>query len=164
MEERLNNLERQLAHARRQTRLLSALVLAALAGVAAFLVRPDQVAAQPKPEKERTVLKAPFDVVGADGKRLMTVEEKAGGGAVVRFYRPGNRVSAIIDQTPAGASFGLITPDDKLGIILDSLVDGGSVSIYNASGKEGALLRAATHNGAKFTLTDKDGTVLFSKP
>jgi len=163
VEERLSELERQLARARRQVRLLSAVVLAAPAGVAAFAVRPEPVAAQPKAKKERTVLAAPFDVVGADGKRLMTVEEK-GGGAVVRFYRPGNNVSAIVDQTPAGASFGLVTPDAKLGVVLDSLADGGSMSIYNGAGKEGFHLRATTHNGTKVTLTDKDGTVLFSKP
>jgi hypothetical protein len=164
MEERLNELERQLVCARRQARVLSALVLAALAGATAFLARPDSVVAQPKAKKQRTVLEAPLDVVGADGKRLMTVEEKEGGGAVVWFYRPGNNVNAIIDSSPAGASLALVTPDGKLGVVFDSVVDGGSISIHNSAGKGGALLRATTHNGTKFTLTDKDGTVLFSKP
>lgn len=165
MEERLQNLERQLASAQRHVRLLLAFILVAPAiAVALLSLKPDAQAAEPEAAKKRTVLKAPFDVVGAEGNRLLTIEEKKEGGATVWFYRPGSKVNAIVDCTPAGGSFALVTPDDKLGVVLDSLRDGGSVSIYNAEGKEGVLLRTTSSGGTKLTLADKDGTSLFSKP
>ena len=94
----------------------------------------------------------------------MTVEEKDGGGAVVRFYRPGNSINAIVDCTPAGGSFALVMPDQKLGVVLDSLREGGSVRVYNAAGKEGLLVQASSDRGTKLTLSDKDGAVLFTRP
>ncbi len=166
MEERLNDLERRLARAQYCIRFLLALALAAPAAVIACLaLKPAAQAGQPPAtEQARTVLKAPFDIVGGGGKRLMTVEEKKDGGAMVWFYRPGNKVNAMVDCTPAGGSFALCMPDEKLGVVLDSLRDGGGVSIYNVAGKEGVLLRATTGQGTRLTLADKDGAVLFSKP
>jgi hypothetical protein len=166
MEERLNDLERRLAQAQHCVRWLVAVAFLAPAVVVAFLaLKPDVQAAQPRgAAKTRTVLQAPFDVVGTAGDRLITVEEKKGGGAMVWFYRSGNKVNAMVDCTPAGGSFALCMPDEKLGIVLDSLRDGGGVSIYNAGGKEGVLLRATTGQGTRLTLADKDGAVLFSKP
>src|SRR5438552_988171 len=63
MEQRLNNLERQLASAQRQVRILISLaVLAPGLVAAAITLLPRPVAAQAEaPKKERTVLKAPFD-------------------------------------------------------------------------------------------------------
>jgi hypothetical protein len=167
MEERLQQLERRLVRTQRQARFLSALALAAVAGSAAGLLRPDPVAAQPAADPPpRTVLKAPFDVVGTDGKRLMTVEEKREGGAVVRFYRPGNRASVIIDQTGAGASVGLVGPDDKLGTVLDSLHDGGGLSVYSGTpSREVVLLRSSPQaGGTHLRLADPTGKVLYSRP
>ncbi len=134
--------------------VIPAIVTASLALKPAALAAPVGAAGT-----KRTVLKAPFDVVGSDGNRLMTVEEKEGGGATVRFYRPGNKVNALVDCTPAGGSFAVVTPDQKLGVVLDSLPDGGSVSVYNGAGKEGVLARASSGQGAKLTLSEKDGTV-----
>ena len=166
MDERLQKLERRLASAQRQVRFLLAFVVVMPAIVTAALALKPAALAAPvgAAGTKRTVLKAPFDVVGSDGKRLMTVEEKKGGGATVRFYRPGNAVNAIVDCTPAGGSFGIVKPDQKLGIVLDSLPDGGSVSVYNGAGKEGVLIRASSGQGAKLTLSDKDGAVLFTRP
>jgi hypothetical protein len=185
MEDRVQYLERQLAIAQRQVRLLFALAVAVPLGFVAWLsLRSDAVAAQPEgPDKKRTVLKAPFDVVGVDGKRLMTVEEKKDGGAQVWFYRPGNEVNGIIDCTPAGGSFSLHSPDGKAGLSLDSLRDGGSFYIFTPPAKaeaerQGVLLWATSSQGTKMRLrdtsgpghgvklsvADKDGVVVFAKP
>src|SRR5262245_22455606 len=170
MEERIQQLEQRLASSQRQVRVILALALLTPAFlVASLALKPDPLAAQTDAAKQRTVLKAPFDVVGADGKRLMTVQEKREGGANVWFYREGNNVSAIIDCSPVGGSFGLVTPDGKHGLILDSIRDGGAISIYHAppgdaASREGARLQVSGNQGTKFSLADKDGTVLFSKP
>src|SRR5687767_10929523 len=99
MEERMRDLERQVAAVQRRCRFLFGVaVVAPAVGLTLMASRPHAQAAEPEAaEKKRTVLKAPFDVVGADGKRLMTVEEKKGGGATVWFYRPENDVNAIVD-------------------------------------------------------------------
>jgi hypothetical protein len=166
MEERLQNLECRLARAQRQVCWLLVLVLAVPALAAAlFWVKGDaQAGAAEDADKKRTVLKAPLDIVGADGNRLMTVEEKKEGGAIVWFYRSSSKVNAIIDCTAVGGSFALTTPDQKLAVVLDSLPDGGSVSLFNAQGKEGVLAKTTSSEGTKLTLTDKDGKSLFSKP
>lgn len=169
MEERLQDLERRLAAAHRQLRVLIALgfgIPVVLAGV--LLLRPADAAANPQvPGPKRTVMQAPFDVVDKDGNRLMTVEEKRGGGAQVWFYRADKKVNAILDCTAVGASFGLYTPDEKPGMILDAIRDGGTITLYNTVAgvsKEGVLIRASINQGTKLSLSDKDGEVLFTKP
>jgi hypothetical protein len=164
MNERLTDLERRLAYAQRQVRILGVLTFVASVAIAACLVlRPSALAAQAEAEKKLTTVKAPFEVVGADGSRLMAVEED-GDGAVVRFYRSGKKIAAMLDCSPAGTSFALFSPSEKMCVVLDSLVDGGGMTMYNGEGKEGVLLKTTTGQNMQMTLTDKSGKVLFALP
>jgi hypothetical protein len=163
MDERLTVLERRLAHTQRQVRFLGALMVVAFVAIAACVVlRPSDLAAQAEVEKKST-MKAPFEVVGAGGSRLMAVEEDKDG-AVVRFYRSGNKIGAMLDCSPAGTSFALHSPSEKMCVVLDSHIDGGSMNMYNGEGKEGVKLWTTTGENTKMTLTDKSGGVLFSLP
>ena len=146
IEEKLEGLERELAKARRHTRLI-VVGGTVLAACAAFLLwtwaRPTEVRARR------------FVLVDEEGQERATLSVDRHGPALRLLDRKGNlRVVLAVDKD--GPGLDLFDEKDNLSVVLGSNSDGVVLALADEEGKSGASL-VAIKEGSGLRLADKNG-------
>jgi hypothetical protein len=165
MKARLQNLERRLARAERQVRLLRGGALLMLVVATAL------VAARPATTQgDGTTVRAPFAVLDAKGDRLVSVEAERGA-PVLRLHHPSGRPIAALRVEGEAARFDLLGPDGRMRAGLSVDAQGGLLELHNRAGRHVATLgsdpdggilalRDASGRPAAALAVDRDGGIL----
>ena len=160
MDVRFDEIERRLARAEREVRLLRAAGLVVLvAGMLFAVARPAATQGQ------GTNVKAPFRVVDAAGKSIVEVDADPGEGRRLRLLGANGELLAHVGDSGDG---GEITAYGANGAASATLLGGSKDAALSITGKTGrkadVLLRASAAKGGSLTISDQTGKALLKKP
>ena len=115
-------------------------------------------------------MKAPFLVVGPDGKRLFSIEaEEHPRKSVARLYAPNGKIAADLSADDKRSKLVLWNPSSpRLGVELVATPTYNVVALNNPQHKLGAPIPQAelwgTPTGGRIYVRDAKGNVPFAKP
>ena len=152
LEDRVTQLEGELASLRRRNGALVAFALIALTVPAILAFREGQ---------EKVIRAERFEVV-QDGKTVAELSASEYGGWL-KIYNKEGKFAAFLGALPDGGGLGIFNKDGKAAAALGALPDGGGLGIFNNDEKPVAELGAAS-DGGWLELTSPDGRVRFKAP
>jgi hypothetical protein len=141
VEARLHELERRLARAERQVRVLRGGALLALMGMMALAATRTATT-----QGEGSTVRAPFSVVDARGSRLVSIEAEMGA-PVLRLHHPAGRAVATLRVDGDAARFDLLGPDERSRVWMGIDTQGGFVHLHNGAGQHVATFGSDADGG-----------------